>query len=122
LGQLVSDSLNPSVTSAEAEEYERYINHPLKVPLVVRSEDEMTAASLREHGPNLDLVEYVNKCNVEEAALEANAEDNMADYAEFLNVSEEGLTVVGEDYQKKRYKRYRQWLRGKSLFKQRVDV
>jgi hypothetical protein len=122
LGQLVSDSLNPSVTSAEAEEYERYINHPLKVPLVVTSEDEMTAASLREHGPNLDLVEYVNKCNVEEAALEANAEENMADYAEFLNVSEEGLTVVGEDYQKKRYKRYRQWLRGKSLFKQRVDV
>ncbi|KAJ5585030.1 uncharacterized protein N7459_004830 [Penicillium hispanicum] len=122
LGQLVTDSLNPSVTATEAEEYERYINHPLKVPLVVTSEDEMTAASLREHGPNLDLVEYVNKCNVEEAVLEANAEENVADYAEFLNVSEEGLTVVGEDYEKKRYKRYRQWLRGKSLFKQRVDV
>jgi hypothetical protein len=122
LGQLVTDSLNPSVTSAEAEEYERYINHPLKVPLVVTSEDEMTAASLREHGANLDLLEYVNKCNIEEAALKTNALENMADYAEFLNVSEEGLTVVSEDYQKKRYKRYRQWLRGKSLFKQRVDV
>ncbi|KAJ5159645.1 Polyphosphoinositide phosphatase [Penicillium canariense] len=122
LGQLVTDALNPSVTFAEAEEYERYINHPLKVPLVVTSEDGMTAASLREHGPNSDLLEYANKCNIEEAALEANAEENMADYAEFLNVSEEGLTVVGEDYQKKRYKRYRQWLRGKSLFKQRVDV
>lgn len=82
----------------------------------------MTAASLREHGPNLDLLEYVNKCNIEEAALKTNALENMADYAEFLNVSEEGLTVVSEDYQKKRYKRYRQWLRGKSLFKQRVDV
>ncbi|KAJ5102155.1 hypothetical protein NUU61_004377 [Penicillium alfredii] len=122
LGQLVTDSLNPSVTATEAEEYERYINHPLKVPLVVTSEDEMTAASLRAHGPNLDLLEYANKCNVEESTLETNAEENMADYAEFLNVSEEGLTVVGEDYEKKRYKRYRQWLRGKSLFKQRVDV
>jgi hypothetical protein len=58
---------------------------------------------------------------VEELALEANAEENLADYAEFLHVSEEGLTVVSEDYEKKRYKRYRQWLRGKSLFKQRVD-
>ncbi|KAJ5227372.1 Polyphosphoinositide phosphatase [Penicillium citrinum] len=122
LGQLVSDSLNPSVTGTEAEEYERYINHPLKVPLVVASEDGMTAASLREHGPNSDLVEYADRCNVEEAVLEANAEENMLDYVEFLNISDEGLTVVGEDYQKKRYKRYRQWLRGKSLFKQRVDA
>ncbi|KAJ5690624.1 Polyphosphoinositide phosphatase [Penicillium macrosclerotiorum] len=122
LGQLVTDSLNPSVTATEAEEYERYINHPLKVPLVVTSEEEATATSLREDGPNSDLHEYVNKCKIEDAALEAHAEANMADYAEFLNVSEEGLTVVGEDYQKKRYKRYRQWLRGKSLFKQRVDV
>ncbi|KAJ5488679.1 Polyphosphoinositide phosphatase [Penicillium diatomitis] len=121
LGQLVSDSLSPSVTAAEAEEYERYINHPLKVPLVVTSEDEMTASSIREHGANLDLLEYVNKCKIEDAVLEANAEEDLAEYAEFLNVSEEGLTVVSDDYQKKRYKRYRQWLRGKSLFKQRVD-
>ncbi|KAL4916564.1 SacI homology domain-containing protein [Aspergillus aurantiobrunneus] len=122
LDQLVGDSLDPSVTAAEAEEYERYINHPLKVPLVVTSEDELTAASIREHESNLDLLEYVNKCNVEEYTLGANAEENLADYAEFLNVSEEGLTVVKEDQDKKRYKRYRQWLRGKSLFKQRVDA
>lgn len=121
LGQLVSDSLSPSVTGAEAEEYERYINHPLKVPLVVTSEDEMTASSLQDHGYNLDLLEYANKCNVEQSALEAGAGVNMLAYAEFLDVSEDGLTVVSEDYEKKRYKRYRQWLRGKSLFKQRVD-
>ncbi|KAJ5218889.1 Polyphosphoinositide phosphatase [Penicillium cinerascens] len=122
LGQLVTDSLNPSVTANEAEEYEMYINHPLKVPLVVTSEDEISAASLREHGPSEDMVIYANNCNVEESVLEARAEGNIVDYAEFLNVSEEGLTVVNEDYEKKRYKRYRQWLRGKSLFKQRVDV
>ncbi|KAL4769038.1 SacI homology domain-containing protein [Aspergillus nidulans var. acristatus] len=122
LGQLVSDSLNPSVTATEAEEYERYINHPLKVPLVVTSEDELTAASIREHEANLDLVEYMNKCNVEEYTLSANAEENLADYAEFLHVSEEGLTVVEADKDKKRYKRYGQWLKGKSLFKQRVET
>jgi hypothetical protein len=122
LGQLVKDSLDPSVTTAEAEEYERYINHPLKVPLVITSEDELTATSLREHESNLDLLEYANKCNIEDTVLENNAEENLADYAEFLNVSDAGLTVVAEDYEMKRYKRYRQWLRGKSLFKQRAEV
>ncbi|OJJ51245.1 hypothetical protein ASPZODRAFT_127281 [Penicilliopsis zonata CBS 506.65] len=122
LGQLVSDSLNPSVTANEAEEYERYINHPLKVPLVVTSENQIQADSLQAHGSaSLDLFEYVNKGAIHDTRLEALAAQNLADYAEFLDVSEEGLTVVSEDYEKKRYKRYRQWLRGKSLFKQRVD-
>ena len=122
LGQLVTDSLNPSVKDVEAEEYERYINHPLKLPLVVTSEDEIATASIREQGSNLDLLEYANKCNVEENTLELNAERNVADYEEFLDVSESGLSVAAEDFEKKRYKRYRQWLRGKSLFKQRVDL
>lgn len=119
LGQLVTDSLNPSVTAAEAEEYEHYINHPLKVPLVVTSDDEITADSIRARGSSLDLLEYANKINVEEGSLQSTAEGNMAAYAEFLDVSDDGLTVVADDYEKKRYKRYRQWLRGKSLFKQK---
>ncbi|EEH20357.1 hypothetical protein PABG_02616 [Paracoccidioides brasiliensis Pb03] len=122
LDDLVYESLHPSVSSAEAEEYERYINHPLKVPLVVTSEDTLAAASLAERGSNLDLFEYVNKLNLDDSNLDLLAEDNLPDYLEFLNVGEEGLTVVGEDHDKKRYKRYRQWLRGKSLFKQRVDI
>src|SRR5204863_3900272 len=108
LGQLVAESLNPSVSVNEMEEYERYINHPLKVPLVVTSEDALAAASLAERGSNLDLVEYANKCTLQDADLDALAEDNLADYVEFLQVEEEGLTVVGEDHDKKRYKRYRQ--------------
>lgn len=122
LGQRVTDSLNPSVTAAEADEYEHYINHPLKVPLVVTSDDEITADSILARGSSLDLLEYANKINVEEGSLGARAEENSTAYMEFLDVSEGGLTVVAEDYEKKRYKRYRQWLRGKSLFKQRVDL
>lgn len=121
LDGLVSESLNPSVSASEANEYERYINHPLKVPLVVTSEDTLAAASLAERGSNLDLFEYVNKCLLEEVDLDSRAEENLPDYLEFLNVDDEGLTVAGEDHDKKRYKRYRQWLRGKSLFKQRFD-
>ena len=121
LGQLVTDSLNPSVTASEAEEYERYVNHPLRVPLVVTSEDEITAAAVRKQGQNRDLLEFFNNCNVDENRMEAAAEKNLEDYVEFLSVSDEGLTVVADDYANKRYKRYRQWLRGKSLFKQWVD-
>jgi hypothetical protein len=113
------------VTAAEAEEYERYINHPLKVPLVVTSDDSLsTASSLRERGANLELLEYVNKARGGDGGMHDSyiAEEDLTDYVEFLNVSEEGLTVVAEDHDKKRYKRYRQWLKGKSLFKQRVDL
>lgn len=95
----------------------RTLHHPpLKLPLVVTSEDEV------EHGSNLDLLEYANKCNVEESTLELNAERNLDDYEGFLDVPESGLSVDADDFEKKRYKRYRQWLRGKSLFKQRVDL
>ncbi|KAI1912570.1 phosphatidylinositol-3,5-bisphosphate 5-phosphatase [Ophidiomyces ophidiicola] len=117
--QLITDSLNPSISTSEAVEYERYINHPLKVPLVVTSESPVEAtADNKSH----DLAEYVNKVLLDDAALDAVAEDNLADYIEFLNVGDEGLTVIKEDYDKKRYKRYRQWLRGKSLFKQGIDL
>jgi hypothetical protein len=50
------------------------------------------------------------------------SEEDLADYAEFLSVQENPLDVTEEDGGKKRYKAYRQWLRGKSLFKQsKVD-
>ncbi|KMP09090.1 polyphosphoinositide phosphatase [Coccidioides immitis RMSCC 2394] len=119
LGQLVTESLNPTISASEAEEYERYINHPLKVPLVVTSESPIKEAT---NNKDFDLVEYANKVSLQDPALDASAEDNLADYIEFLNVGEEGLTVIREDYGKKRYKRYRQWLRGKSLFKQGIDL
>ncbi|KAL1961124.1 hypothetical protein VTO42DRAFT_3069 [Malbranchea cinnamomea] len=147
LGQLVADSLNPAVSTSETEEYERYINHPLKVPLVITEEEDLshlverphtssslrpptsssfrppTAASPRSHvTPSYDLLEYANKCRLDDTELDAAAEENLADYIEFVNVGEEGLTVAAEDYEKKRYKRYKQWLRGKSLFKQGFEV
>ena len=53
--------------------------------------------------------------------LEERAETNVDDYTEFVEsaMRDEPLTVLEEDGSKKRYKAYRQWLRGKSLFKQR---
>ncbi|KAJ4300253.1 phosphatidylinositol-3,5-bisphosphate 5-phosphatase [Collariella sp. IMI 366227] len=45
-------------------------------------------------------------------------EEEWALYAETVRVAENPLTVTEEDALKKRYKAYRKWLRGKSLFKQ----
>ncbi|KAK7537810.1 polyphosphoinositide phosphatase-like protein Fig4 [Phyllosticta citricarpa] len=163
LNQFVHNSLNPSVTTAEASEYERYISHPLNLPLVVSTE-------LPDDFANMDFVEYVNSVNGivgggsvaplhnhqhqqfhrdtasahTHASLTSGgfgigfggggagggdgyktwevAEEELSEYRDFLNVPENPLTVREEDGEKKRYKRYRQWLRGKSLFKQsKVD-
>jgi hypothetical protein len=50
------------------------------------------------------------------------AEEDIEDFEEYLAVKENPLDVEEEDGTKKRYKAYRQWLKGKSFFKQsKVD-
>jgi hypothetical protein len=50
------------------------------------------------------------------------ADEDIEEFEEFLRVRENPLDVDEEDGDKKRYKAYRQWLRGKSFFKQsKVD-
>jgi hypothetical protein len=49
-------------------------------------------------------------------------EEDIEEFEEVLRVKENPLDVEEEDTAKKRYKAYRQWLRGKSFFKQsKVD-
>ncbi|KAL9002429.1 MAG: hypothetical protein Q9188_004633 [Gyalolechia gomerana] len=115
LNQFVVNSLNPFVIESEADEYLRYINHPLNLPLVVSTEDPSTRKT--------DLQDYIRSHSPESVARMQCAEDDIADFNEFLDVGEDPLTVTDGDTSKKRYKAYRQWLKGKSLFKQqRVDV
>lgn len=126
LNQFHSQSLNPSVTDAETAEYSRYITHPLHLPLVTSTDLPSDA--------NLDYVEYVHRTlpssmndelGWEEGEdLDGVSEQDLGDFREFVGVADraEPLTVTEEDGGKKRYKAYRQWLRGKSLFKQsKVD-
>lgn len=110
LDQFVDNALNPSITENEAKEYQRYVNHPLNLPLVV-STDIPTS-------PNLEFLHYVNGMTPDSVARLHCAEEDLADYAEFLTVSDNPLTVSEADAPKKRYKAYRQWLKGKPLFKQ----
>lgn len=114
LDQFVTNSLNPCVADSEAYEYQRYINHPLNLPLVVSTDAPPS--------PNMELVNYINSNSLNALTGMHSTDDDIADYNEFLLVGEEPLTVTEADPSKKRYKAYRQWLKGKSLFKQqRVD-
>ena len=114
LDQFVANSLNPSVTDSEAHEYQRYISHPLNLPLVISIDTPPN--------PNLELMCYINSNSLDAITSMHSTEDDIADYTEFLDVGDEPLTVTEVDTPKKRYKAYRQWLKGKSLFKQqRVD-
>jgi hypothetical protein len=118
LNQFYEYSLNPFVTPAEEEEYKQYISHPLNIPLVVSAEEPI------EDDGNIDLLEYVSGINSDQRGNMglsrdfAISEEAFADYAEFLTIKDDPLDVTEEDLGKKRYKAYRQWLRGKSLFKQ----
>jgi len=141
LNQFHQSSLNPFVTPAEEEEYEQYISHPLNIPLVISAEEptsdeaggsnlkyfEYVSGSHSAHGANGNYGGYGEETGAmyDGAGLSKDydiSEEDFADYAEFLTVGENPLTVTEEDGGKKRYKAYRQWLRGKSLFKQsKVD-
>ena len=129
--QLVANSLDPAVP--DAEEYERYVAHPLALPLVVSSnvEDKNTpgvAEFAAYLGRAQDVIEslaaynahYLNGNGREIGDAETEVELRLdEDFKNFLAVSEEGLSVLEDDGAQKKYKVYRKWLKGKSLFKQR---
>ena len=115
LNQFVINSLNPSVSSAEMDEYGRYISHPLNLPLVISGDAPPT--------PSLDLIDYIQSASADTLDSLHSTEDDIADFLEFVYVGDDPLTVTDADTPKKRYKAYRQWLKGKSLFKQsRIDT
>jgi hypothetical protein len=182
LTQFHENSLNPSVTSAEEEEYARYIEHPLNLPLVVSTEtpsaDDPAALEFHEYlcmseagiGITPTLMQDNNEAlyrDLDTASIRSThsyslprpqssaglsmsipfshyhppfqtpdspphhsnggakfqtPEEDIEEFEEFVSVRENPLDVEEEDGQRKRYKAYRQWLKGKSFFKQsKVD-
>lgn len=215
LPQFLENSLHPSVTNSEIEEYSRYIEHPLNLPLVISSEtpsaEDPSALEyyeylcINEDGPKTtsintkkatdtssltdalqiplpnsalhpyphpypyDPLPYYPETSsirsfnpltprpgtsaslslqipfshyaplppdpapVSVSALATapatqwnarfhTADEDVEEFEEFLRVQENPLDVLEEDGGKKRYKAYRQWLKGKSFFKQsKVD-
>ncbi|KIN00183.1 hypothetical protein OIDMADRAFT_124919 [Oidiodendron maius Zn] len=115
--QVVHESLNPSVSEQEEADYTRYILHPQTLPLVVSN--EVFPAEI-----DAEYLDYVNGNWRDGGGIVLSgdeiyaADEDLAEYTDFLAVAENPLTVTDEDLPKKRYKAYRKWLRGKSLFKQ----
>ncbi len=138
--QVVHESLNPSVSGAEMEDYASYVTHPQTLPLVLfsNSNDDFggggaagpyAGADLRHDDDAAAASEYrdylYGSWQTEGLGGDGNvigggttSREDLAAYAELLRVGDSPLTVVDEDLAKKRYKAYRKWLRGKSLFKQ----
>ncbi|KAI8942767.1 hypothetical protein NX059_000811 [Plenodomus lindquistii] len=193
LAQFYDNSMNPSVSVSEEDEYSRYIEHPLNLPLVVSSEmpsagdpsameyydylsmtegDIQAPKDFDEDGIQITLAD-LPRIDTDVASIRSfashnrpmtsqsvstpfshapsypypqqhslhphlypdvtpptytvppkfqTAEEDIEEFEEFLSVKENPLDVEEEDGAKKRYKAYRQWLRGKSIFKQsKVD-
>ncbi|EMC91935.1 hypothetical protein BAUCODRAFT_46416, partial [Baudoinia panamericana UAMH 10762] len=122
LNQIHAQALDPTVSEKTAQEYKKYMLHPLNLPLVVSTDLPPDAY--------IDYVEYVHKAGAsefddddqDESFGAGISEQDLQHFWEFLGEREDPLNVSEEDLSKKRYKAYRQWLRGKSLFKQsKVD-
>ncbi|KAI0173323.1 SacI homology domain-containing protein [Hypoxylon sp. FL1284] len=108
---IVHESLNPSVNAHETDDYARYVSHPQSLPLVVSNEAP----------PDVDSSEYQDYLNggwQTDGLAPNGTEEDFEAYDDLLRIGENPLTVTDEDLPKKRYKAYRKWLRGKSLFKQ----
>ncbi len=137
---LITTSLNPSVR--QLSEYERYVTHPSKIPLITTSATDYSAAPLEyleylskttssqdpaeAYPQNSILRQYDDERGAVTLTMDERAEASLEEYWEYVvsGKVEEPLSVTQEEEmgETKRYKAYRKWLRGKSLFKQRPVV
>lgn len=117
--KVVHESLNPTVSSSETEDYARYISHPQNLPLVTSLDTPATTEIEVEYADYL-AGGWRGVDGMVGSGMDGNGigEEDMGVYEELLRVGDNPLTVTEEDANKKRYKAYRKWLRGKSLFKQ----
>jgi len=89
----------------------------------VRSQLALVISSDAPPTPSLDLIDYIQSASADTLGSLHSTEEDIADFVEFIYVGDDPLTVTDADTPKKRYKAYRQWLKGKSLFKQsRIDT
>ena len=137
---LVTSSLNPS--ARQLSEYERYVTHPSKIPLITTSATDYSSAPheyleylskttssqniAEAYPPNSILRQYDDERGAVTLTMDEKAKASLEEYWEYIESGkvEEPLRVTEEEEMggKKRYKAYRKWLRGKSLFKQKPVV
>ena len=117
----IQSSLSPSIRPDQLADYEQYLTHPLNMPLVLTS--DVTEGNKMSKGHS-DFAAYLDKTK-DEAGLvcvERAAEAKREEFEECLHVGDEGLAVMPDDWEVKRYRAYRKWLRGKSIFKSAAEA
>ena len=137
---LIASSLNP--LARQLSEYERYVTHPSTIPLITSTVPDYSSTPLEyleylskttspynhtdTYPENSILRHYDDERGAITLTMDEKAEASLEEYAEYIEAGrvEEPLSVTEEEEMggKKRYKAYRKWLRGKSLFKQRPVV
>lgn len=169
LAQFHANSLHPSVTCAEGEEYGKYLAHPLQLGLDDSSEaassgerknlhvnEEVEAGSDSLDGGAHAFLSYINSASSSQlpvthrnlhqrlppvgapslqrtasapatsGSTRISSQSNVPsttladDFASWLATPDEPLAVHGVDLERKRYRAYGKWVRGKSLFKQSI--
>jgi hypothetical protein len=122
--QVVHESLNPSVDQEDTDDYARYISHPQNLPLVISTEvpdsfDDEYTNYVNGTWKDIGIVGVSGDGGeAGEEGVVGVKEGDLEEYRDFFVVGNNPLTVGEEDLGKKRYKAYRKWLKGKSLFKQ----
>ena len=113
LAQFFANSLHPQVTEQESHEYQRYVDHPLSLTLAPTTDEPSLLG--------IEFAKYVETGKCKEIDESEFVLDEVAELRDFLLVGDEPLSVCDADAGKKRYKAYAQWMKGKSLFKQRLE-
>ena len=135
LQQFYANSLNPSVSDREIEEYRRYVEHD-----IILEEGRPENETQHYSGHDDDVMnnkkkvvifeEYINSCklgppaSVELSGAKLRDELRLEEYyAAWLRSPQNfSLSITAEDAERKRYQAYAKWLKGKSFFKQsKVD-
>lgn len=119
---LIAKSLSPTVT--QTAEYQDYVVHPSTIPLVVSNATDPTkvpTAFLEYLSKTQDISSTYRDHVPLNSTMEERAEAEIELYTDFVESGhrDDPLTVQEEDGAQKRYKAYKKWLRGKSLFKQK---
>ncbi|RDL40007.1 Uncharacterized protein BP5553_04347 [Venustampulla echinocandica] len=121
--QVVHESLNPSVSQEDCDDYARYISHPQRLPLVVSTEvpaqfDSEYLNYVNGSWQDIGIVGARSGSDDGAEGVDGIRKEDLEEYRDFFVLSENPLAIAEEDFGKKRYKAYRKWLMGKSLFKQ----
>ncbi|EPS36043.1 hypothetical protein H072_10485 [Dactylellina haptotyla CBS 200.50] len=110
--QIVYHSLNPSVSKSEKAEYERYVTHPLNLPMVPH-EDISNPPSV--------FVNYVKSGSSRAVAnLRSKVEDETV-YRTFVDSADNYIAGVEDPAAKLRYKAYQGYVAGKGFKQLRAE-